>query len=495
MPPAAASPPPHGMLVPISSSALLGGLACPRQVWLRAHTERPSDARRRLLEAQYANVLDLVRTQHGDGVWLRDLPDDAAARATQAHLNAPACTRLYGAVLRVGPFAVRIDLLERRALDAWAVWLVRAFTTVRRRHRQVVLPLALSCHALETHGLTVAQAGLLHMNRGTTYPELEQPLVAADHSKRAVRAVPEIREALATAARAVAASEAPSHEAQALCRRCSYQEPCWSERGLPPVLTLPWGNHTDRRDDLLAAGHHSVAAVADQPNLPAVLRRHLDALDAGEPVVDQAVLERLLEPVAPPVHFLDFEALSPSVPLFSGMRPWQPIPFQYSLHSLGADGALTHTGYLHRTATDPRRALAEQLLDAVPPAGRLVVYAEFESRILTDLAAAFPDLAADLAALRARLWDLHRVFGSRAYHDARFRGSTSLKTVTDVLAPHLSYGELAVSDGAEAQLAYRQARRTGPDDPVLDALWAYCRRDTYAMVEIYRRLVAVAPAS
>ncbi|TMA82943.1 MAG: DUF2779 domain-containing protein [Deltaproteobacteria bacterium] len=92
-------------------------------------------------------------------------------------------------------------------------------------------------------------------------------------------------------------------------------------------------------------------------------------------------------------------------------------------------GALLHREFLADGRDDPRRAFAESLLDATrDTAHPILVYSDFESDVLAELALALPDLAADLEALRARLRDLLIVVRDHVY-DPRFRGSFSLKAV------------------------------------------------------------------
>ena len=52
----------------------------------------------------------------------------------------------------------------------------------------------------------------------------------------------------------------------------------------------------------------------------------------------------------------------PPIPLYAGTRPYQTIPFQWSLHASGGDGILHHRAFLADGAGDPRRRFAEMLV-------------------------------------------------------------------------------------------------------------------------------------
>jgi hypothetical protein len=73
------------------------------------------------------------------------------------------------------------------------------------------------------------------------------------------------------------------------------------------------------------------------------------------------------------------------------------------------------------------------------------------------------------------------------YHP-NFQGSFSIKSVLPALVPDMVYEGMEVSDGGQAGLAWDQMVR-GELDPaerqdLKDALLAYCRQDTLAMVKI-----------
>ena len=55
------------------------------------------------------------------------------------------------------------------------------------------------------------------------------------------------------------------------------------------------------------------------------------SVQTGEPWFS-AELGKELESLKYPLYFMDFESINPAIPRFSGMRPFDQIPFQWSLH-------------------------------------------------------------------------------------------------------------------------------------------------------------------
>jgi Domain of unknown function(DUF2779) len=173
-------------------------------------------------------------------------------------------------------------------------------------------------------------------------------------------------------------------------------------------------------------------------------------------------------------------------------RPYQQVPFQFSLHLQQEDGSMTHHEFLCADGSDPRQACAEALIAMIPSEATIIAYnASFEKRVLRELARDCPAYADALLALEARTEDLLPVARECWYHRDQ-RGSWSIKAVLPTLTD-LDYRALEVKDGGDAQAAYLEAAAPDcPDDrrwALEEAMRAYCARDTEAMVLVAERLV------
>lgn len=192
-----------------------------------------------------------------------------------------------------------------------------------------------------------------------------------------------------------------------------------------------------------------------------------------------------------PAGFLDFETISPAIPLYPSTRPYQPIPFQWSLHILDSSNRLTHHSFLNDDAEDPRERFIITLLEAIPRQGAIVTYSSYEKSILNGLARAFPLYRNRLLALCDRMVDLLKLVRENYYHPG-FNGSYSLKSVAPTLVPDLDYTDMEIQDGTAASTAYmKMIADNTPDsdkETTIEALHSYCARDTEAMVRVYDAL-------
>lgn len=200
----------------------------------------------------------------------------------------------------------------------------------------------------------------------------------------------------------------------------------------------------------------------------------------------------------PPACYLDFEAMMPPVPLYAGTRPYETIPFQWSLHTIDDAGILHHREFLAAGDEDPRRRFAETLIAALDDfTGPIVVYSAYEQTRLKELARQFPELRPSIEAIIVRLLDLLPIVRGGVYFPA-FQFSNSIKSVAPALCEGFGYDDLEdVADGIAAsavfvQLASGHIPVSAEADRLRTALLAYCKRDTLAMVEVHRALTRLA---
>ena len=195
-----------------------------------------------------------------------------------------------------------------------------------------------------------------------------------------------------------------------------------------------------------------------------------------------------------PLYFFDYETAMNAVPRVPGMRPWQQIPFQFSLHILGSDGEMSHEEFVSDSLFGVEKVM-DALIGIVGATGSVVSWhASFEKLRNKEMAALYPKYRKALESMNARMFDLEDVF-KEAYADVRFRGSTSIKKVLPVLCPKLSYKALAVQDGTQAMerwFAMVDETDQGVRERIHHDLCRYCELDTFAMVEVYRVLRDIA---
>ncbi|MGA7477045.1 MAG: DUF2779 domain-containing protein [Thermoplasmata archaeon] len=223
---------------------------------------------------------------------------------------------------------------------------------------------------------------------------------------------------------------------------------------------------------------------------------------SGRTHMDRKKLATFLGGLRYPLHFLDFETVYPAIPLFDGTRPYQQIPFQFSVHVVDAPGNKPRAhSYLSLEPTDPREELLESLRKVIGPEGHLIAYnRSFEKSRLEELAKFLPEHAKWIRKAKGRFVDLLTPFRNFAYYNPAQGGSASLKAVLPAITGR-GYDGFEIANGSQASLAYLYAafgtgdgKKASPQEAgeVRRALERYCGQDTEGMVWIVEKLAELA---
>jgi hypothetical protein len=483
----------------LTKSRFLAGRHCPKRLWLSRHEPGLATALSPGTRTIVEMGEEIGRFAHHlfpSGVLVDE--HAAAARRTRDLLRDTSVPAIFEAAFEHVGVRIRVDVLERLALGAWGLREVKA---AARPKDLYVEDVAVQKLVLTGCGLDVASVELVHVNPGfecgegqVAWKEFFARVDVGDAVDAAQAEMPrQIAELLAV----VAGHGPPNVEPDLHCRTrrpCEVWEHCTRDKASDWILHLP---RVTRKqfETLREAGVERIPDIAPDFALQRPQQHMREALCSGEPFVTHDLPEALHE-TGPPAYYLDFETVNPALPLYRGTRPFQNIPFQWSLHRQDAEGEFSHRHFLATGARDPRRDFVESLLGALDGGSDpILVYSPFESRVLENLAGAFPDLAGGLQAVRARLVDLLPIVRNCVYH-VGFSGSFSIKSVAPALAPGFGYEDLdGVVEGGVAAAAFRRiASGTLPPadaDRLRAQLLAYCERDTLALVHIHRALRAV----
>jgi hypothetical protein len=248
--------------------------------------------------------------------------------------------------------------------------------------------------------------------------------------------------------------------------------------------------------DLLKRG---VLRIADIPaNYPLSDKQAIQRAVAisGKPHVKRTQIDSFLNGLEYPVHFLDFETFSPAIPLFDGTRPYQQIPFQFSLHILREAGAKAEQRkFLTEGRNDPRSEFMRRLKAAVEPSGSILAFnAAFEKGRIKECAEVFPQYASWVTEVNRRIIDLLIPFKAFNFYHRDQGGSASMKMVLPALTGK-DYNSLDIQDGGTASREFLRVTFGEVSESerkrVRRALEQYCGQDTDGMVWIVEALRGV----
>jgi len=360
-------------------------------------------------------------------------------------------------------------------------------------------------YVLTNCGLSVKKVSLMRLNkeyvrRGEL--DLKQLFVMVDCTDLVPVSQDTIEKNIAAIKSIAELNEEPEIQIQNGCKGCAYES--WCFRNLPEnnVFDIGFWMRSSKKDTLYQKGIISFEDVIKSTVALSELQlmQVKTAVNNLPPHVEPYRIRQFLNSLTYPLYHLDFETYQQPIPQWNGVRPYQQITFQYSLHI--QDKPCTepvHKEFLGKEGIDPRRELAVRLCADIPKDACVLAYnASFEKGRISELARLVPDLSEHLMSIHENIKDLMVPFSKGYYYSRKMGGGFSIKNVLPALCgddPELDYHKLElIHNGSEAMTAYADLHEKPPEEVTATraALLAYCKLDTLAMVKVLEKLYAAA---
>jgi len=378
----------------------------------------------------------------------------------------------------------------------WDIFEVKSTTEVEEKHLHDV------CFQMITFrkaGYALGRLHLIHINpeyvrQGEIDPQAF--LITEDITEKVHALETEVAEQIKAAKKVIASSDIPSCDG-CTCypKDCPCRQYCYSDLPDYSVFNLYkiWGSKAKK---LYLTGIRNLVDVPDDFKLTKAQLCQVQAARTGKAKIELEKIREELGSVAYPVTFLDYETFFPAVPLFDGLKPYQQMVFQYSLHTLSEDGELNHFEYLAPSLKNPVNEILQGLQKCCPRDGTVIVWNKsFEMARNDEMSVLSPSHASFLQSINGRVYDLMDIFRKLYYVHPDFRGSCSIKKVLPVLVPSLSHKDLEIQDGGTASLTWYRMLTDGRSESEKqkssEDMLAYCKLDTLAMVEVFRFLQTI----
>jgi len=484
------------MALPImlSKSRYLNGLQCPRYIWIQFHEpERipETDPVTQYIFDQGHEVGSLAKNLFPGGI---DVPQDSFMgniKKTKELLNER--KPLFEAGILAGRLYSRVDILSPDGEDEWAICEVKSSTSVKDVH---VDDVAFQRYCCTQSGLSIRNCYLVLINNQYVRDgEIDPEGLFNIHSitDKVEEASAGIQDRIDGILDAINQESCPEMKIGPHCRdpyECPLTD-CWDHLPEHNVFSLYRGGK--KSFAMYNSGITTIGEITNDYKLNGKQLIQQAAVIGGEPHIDREAIRAFLSSLEYPLYYLDFETIGPAVPLFDRVRPYQDVPFQFSLHVVKAEKSEpVHYSYLTSGTGDPRPGLLVELQKVLGNSGSIVAYNKgFEEGCLRDMAAAFSEYSSWIDQVCKRLIDLLEPFSKFHYYHPAQKGSASLKAVLPAITGK-GYDDLDISDGQVASIAFLAAiYGEMPEEDranVMSNLEEYCGRDTEGMIWIVERL-------
>ena len=486
----------------ISKSKYLAGLQCPKYLWFlfnRKESIPEPDAATQYIFDQGHLVGEYAKKLFPCGI---DVEHEAGFEKG-LRMSAQLLTKrkpLFEAGFLAGGIYARADILNPAGSDEWDIIEVKSSTGVKDINIEDV---AFQRYCYEKAGLKIRKCYLTYINReyvrnGDINPE--RLFTTSDITEEAAEFSSGIRERIEEMFAVISSSDCPDIKIGRHCSKpyvCPLKDECWSF--LPGNNVFDLYGAKNKAAELFGNGITLIKDIPEGYDLSFKQKIQLECEKTLKPRIDRKAIFSFLSKLVYPLYFLDFETFSEAIPCYDGTRPYQRIPFQFSLHVLDSmNGTGKHYPFLAEGRGDPRGDLLSSLKDKLGSRGSIIVYCEsFEKGVLNELAESFSQYSKWVNSIIPRIVDLYEPFGKFYYYNSSQKGSASVKSVLPAITG-ISYDGLDISNGMNASISYLYiTRSTGssktiaaPEEinKIRGSLEDYCKLDTEGLIYILRKL-------
>jgi len=446
----------------LSKSRYLKGLKCQKALWLNNHKREEafySESTKQIFSAgNTTGELAQHYFPNGELALISNYPDSKAVVKTQ-QLIADGVATIYEATFAAESTLVAVDILHKTD-GKWHAFEVKSTNSAKPEH---IRDAAIQYFVMTNAGIEIEDISIMHFDRnyvkqGEIVPnQLFTYESVFDRMQNYLKAIPKN---IATFLK-VYQQEEPTVLIGSHCDNpyaCEFANYC----------------HTLQENQEILEAIEEPLALSKEVNYK-----------------NTEAIQQFLTDNPYPIYSLDFETVMEGIPKYNTSRPYQQIPFQYSLHvQKDANSEPLHYQFLGNGTDEPREELIKQMINDLGNKGAILMYSSFEKTMINSLIRDFPKYTEELEKIKERLVDLGVVFRKYIKTEAT-QNTWSLKVVLPTFLPHLSYQDLEIQQGMATMDVYRNLPNSLTKEEYernIKNMLAYCKLDTEAVLELYNLL-------
>ena len=374
----------------LSKSQYVRGLQCYKSLWLyknRKDLRKAPENKRATLFQIGSDVGELARELFPNGTEIEFNANDFSGMIKKTkQLIEKDTETIYEATFNENDIFVMVDILVRNG-NGWNIYEVKSTTKIKEYH---IDDISIQWYALKDR-FNLEKAYIIHINN-KYLRKGELKIRALFHMEDVTQQVQDKLEEIPLKLKEMQdilkQSNEPNIDIGPHCFdpfECEFYEYCW--RDIPKKHSIfELINARKKKWELYK---EDILYIIDIPDdkLTESQKIQKNTLKSSIPHIDKKIIKEFIDKVSYPISFLDFETFMEVIPRFDNQKPYQQIPFQYSLHILYQNGDLDHKEFLADENSDPRPEFIKKLLKDIPKDGTIVAYnISFEVSRIKELA-------------------------------------------------------------------------------------------------------------
>jgi hypothetical protein len=272
---------------------------------------------------------------------------------------------------------------------------------------------------------------------------------------------------------------------------CDFFGTCWKNTNQPDSIFNIGKSDREQLFNWYSRGIDVVEKITDTEEVKPFIQLQIEAMKSKTEHLDQSAVKQFFDSVKGSFCFLDMEIWSAAIPRYKGTKPFEQVPFLFSI-CFDKDGKAEYINYFKPVEEDGREEFLKHLLEASKAFDSVIVYDKnLEVQILNQLKNLFPKYSDEVKTLLNKLKDISTLIHNFHYYHPNFKGNFSLKAISELLFGESQYHDQRISTGLVAMNAYESLSiETNPiiNETTKQQLIDYCNLDTYTGLKFFEFL-------
>lgn len=401
----------------ISKSDYISYKQCPKSLWLHKNNPDLKDS----LNQQKSDSIDkgnevteVARELFKGGKLVALDSNKKMVEQTQLYINNGE-TIIYEATFMNNGLLIRCDIMVKNAAS-WDLYEVKSSTKIKERYYDDI---TFQGFVLQNEKMNVTSYNIIYINnqyvRGNDLV-VKDLFNIEDVTEEVVKRMKNLP-GETSLMKKVIGQPTFEHEIGLHCEKYKGDDfPCWYVdhcfKHIPEYSVFDLSRIGKKKFDMYQEGIINIEDIPEDYPLTVNQQFQVTTWKEKTSIFQKAEVQEYLTQFNYPLYFVDFETYQQTIPLYKGIKPYQQIPFQYSLHILeDKETEIVHKEFLAKEGTDPRRAFAESLVNDIPKGVCTIAYnIRFEKMVIKELAALYPDLEEHLMNIHDNFIDLMTPF-------------------------------------------------------------------------------------
>jgi hypothetical protein len=209
--------------------------------------------------------------------------------------------------------------------------------------------------------------------------------------------------------------------------------------------------------------------------------------------INSLEIKTFFSTIQEPICSLDIEVWMPALPFYEGTKPFQQIPFLFSMVYKHNNANETYS-YFKPIENDNRLAFLETILDKTKSFNTILMYDKsLEESVLNQLAELYPNFRSEINILKQKIVDVAELIQKANYYHPKMQGNFTLKSIAPIINAEFDFNALAIQSGITAMYSYESLsveKTMFEAHEIEEQLIKYCELDALVTLEFYHYLAS-----